>query len=271
MGKFTVTEIPVVVMMGQSNCGGHNEDGLNAIPSSYSNGSIFYKPDWTSTNNGSWGNPIATGVNNAQYTRIVGGFNDVGIELKLSKLLYDYNGVHHYFIKLSYGGVEITDTVGQDDLNPSNVGEYWTIAMDYTFTNAVQQLAGLGKVRIKAMTFHQGEAEGAISEAVTDNYYQSGVTIDKDNPLPYLFQELRAYHPLLVGKPIVITKVYTASGGYPYTSNVATRQEAYASDFSNVTLIDMDNDVVFADSGVHWNAATQELKATNVFNIIKNL
>lgn len=269
MGKFTVTEIPVIVMMGQSNCGGYNDDGTSANPSSYSNGSIFYKPDWTSTNNGSWGSPIATGVNNAQYARIDGGYDDVGIELKLAKLLYDYNGLHHYFIKLSYGGAEITDTAGQDDLNPSN-GEYWTIAMDYTFNNAIQQLAGLGKVRVKAITFHQGEAEGAISEAVADDYYQSGETIDKDNPLPYLFQQLRAYHPLLSGKHIVMTKVYTTSGGYPYTSNVAARQEAYVNDFSNVTLIDMDDDVVFADGGVHWDAATQELKATNVFNIIKD-
>jgi len=270
MGKFSVTEIPLVLMVGQSNCGGHNDDGANATLTSYSNASIFYKPDWTSTNNGTWQSPIETGVNNAQYTRIDGGYDDIGMELMLSKLLYDHNGKHHYIIKLSYGGAEITDTIGQDDLNPINVGEYWTIAMQYTFQNAIEQLAGLGKVRGKVTTFQQGEAEGATSEVVANNYYQSGVTIDKDNPLAFLFQQLRAFHPLLNNVPIVITKVYTTSGGYPYTSNVATRQEAYVNDFSNVTLIDMDDDVTFSDGGVHWDAATQELKATNVYNVIKD-
>lgn len=268
MGKFTITDIPIIVMIGQSNEGGHNDDALNATVTSTSNGFIFYKPDWTSTNNGTWQSPIATNVNNVQYTRIP-TYSDIGMELKLAELLFAYKGVKHYFIKLTYGGAEITQTVGEDDLNPDS-GEYWTIAMQYTFQNAIEQAAGKGKVRIKAVTFQQGEAEAAISETVANNYYQTGVTIDAANPLPYFFQELRAYHPLLNGKKVYITKVYTTAGGYPYISNVATRQTAYVSEIGNSELLSMDGSVVFADAGVHWDAATQEIKATNIYNLIKD-
>jgi ABC-type Fe3+-hydroxamate transport system substrate-binding protein len=142
--------------------------------------------------------------------------------------------------------------------------------MDYTFQNAIEQAAGKGKIRIKAVTFQQGEAEAAISEAVANAYYQTGTTINAANPLPYFFQQLRAYHPLLSGKKVYITKVYTTAGGYPYISNVATRQTAYVSEIGNSELLSMDGSVVFADAGVHWDAVTQEIKATNIYNLIKD-
>jgi hypothetical protein len=269
MGKFSIPTIPVIVMIGQSNEGGYNDDSANATITSESNGYIFYKPDWTSTNNGTWQTPIATGVNNAQYTRI-GTYNDIGIELKLANLMYAYNGLKHRFIKLTYGGAEITKMVGETDLNPDSVGEYFDIATSYTYKNAIEQLAGSGKVVVKAITFHQGEAEGAISEAVANAYYTVG-TVDFNNPLPYFFQELRLFHKTLATAKIVITRVYTTSGGYPYTSNVAARQLAYTTANPSIAFIDMDNDVVFSDAGVHWNAVTQELKAINIYNIIKDL
>jgi len=268
MGKFTIPIIPVIVMIGQSNEGGHNNNAVNATITSEANGFIFYKPDWTSTNNGTWQTPIAAGVNNAQYTRIP-TFNDIGIELKLANLMYTHNGLKHRFIKLTYGGAEVTKMVGETDLNPDSVGEYWDIAMKYTYKNAIEQLAGSGKVVVKAITFHQGEGEGAISETVANDYYKVGV-VDFENPLPFFFQELRSFHPTLATAKIVMTKVYTDSAGYPYTSNVAARQLAYVNDNTSVSIIDMDNDVIFSDSGVHWNAVTQELKANKIFDIIKN-
>jgi hypothetical protein len=269
MGKFVIPSIPVIVMIGQSNEGGHNNDAVNATVTTTTNGFIFYKPDWTSTNNGTWQSPIATGVNNAQYTRIP-TYNDIGVELKLADLMYAYIGLKHRFIKLTYGGAEITKTVGEDDLNPSNVGEYWTIATSYTYKNAIEQLAGSGKVVVKAITFHQGEAEGAISEAVANAYYTAG-TVDFNNPLPYFFNSLRAFHPTLATAKIVMTKVYTDAGGYPYTDNVAIRQLAYVAANPSVSIIEMDNNIVFSDAGVHWDAPTQELKATNIYNLIKDL
>lgn len=269
MPKYTLTEIPLVVMLGQSNEGGHNDDSVSATITSTTDGSIFYKPDWTSTNNGTWQSPIATGVNNAQYTRIDGLFNDIGMELKLANLLKNYNGLHHYFIKLTYGGAEIRKEATQTDLNPDSVNEYYEIATDFTFLNAIEQLAGLGKVRVKAITFHQGEAEAA-NETWANEYYNASNPIDFANPLPYIFQELRGYHPLLNNVKVVITKVYTTSGSYPYISTIATHQTNYANSKSDVYLVDMDGSVAFSDAGVHWDAPTQEVKATNVYNIIKD-
>lgn len=269
MGKYTLTQIPVIVMVGQSNDGGFNDDILNATITSESNGSIFYKPDWTSTNNGTWQSPILSGTNNVQYTRI-GTYSDIGIELKLANLLFAYNGLHHYIIKLAYGGAELTDTIGQDDLNPDNVGEYYTIATDYTYINAIEKLAGRGKVRVKVIEFHQGESDGATTQQVADDYYKPLGVVDKDNPLPYFFQQFKAYHPTLNNKPVVITRVYTTAGGYPYTSTIAAHQDTYAANTPNTTIYEMDSSVAFSDAGVHWDAPTQELKAVNVFNIIKD-
>lgn len=270
MGKYNIDELPVIIMLGQSNGGGHNDDSSNATITSTSNGFIYYKLNWVNSINGVWQSPIQTGVNNVQYNRINNGYSDIGIELKLAELMYDYTGKKHYFIKLTYGGASITDEAGGQDLNPISTKEYWDIAMNYTLRHAINDLAPLGKVNVKVLTFHQGEAEGAMSQQVASNYYQSGEPINSDNPLPYIFQQFRSFRHYLADTPIVITSVYTISGAYPYTSTVAGRQADYVNDFDNVVLMKMDDDVEFSDSVTHWDAPTQELKASNIFNIIKD-
>tara|TARA_R110000744_G_scaffold378720_1_gene495267 strand:- start:224 stop:1030 length:807 start_codon:yes stop_codon:yes gene_type:complete len=267
MAKYIIPKKEVVVMVGQSNSGGHNNDAINATITSTNDGSIFYKPSFLLSNDGGWQSPIATGVNNTQSSR-TGTYQDIGMEFKLSNLLKAYNGEHHYIIKLTYGGSEITKVAAQLDLNPDSIDEYYKIATKYTFQNAIEQLAGSGKVRIKAITFHQGEAEGA-NQTWANDYYNSSNPVDYTNPLPYFFQEFKSYNKLLNDTKVLITKVYTNTAGYPYTTIVANKQVDYSNN-NSLDLIDMDNVTTFMADNVHWDAPSQEQKGTNVFNTIKD-
>lgn len=269
MGKYAIEEIPLVIMVGQSNCGGNNDDSLNATITGYANGNIYFKPDWTSTDNGYWATTITTNVNNNQYTRIP-GFSDIGAELNLAKLLYDYTSKEHYFIKLSYGGAELTDTIGQDDLNPANTGEHWTVAVDYTMIHAIEKLVYLGKVKIKAITFHQGESDCYYGTTVANNYYQPApAAIDKDNPLPFFFQEFRNSISNLNEVKAVITKIVMTT--QPTERPIIQQSQIdFCNDHEWAYLNDMEGSVAYSDGNIHWDAPTQELKAANIFNIIKD-
>lgn len=269
MAKYTLTDIPVIIQAGQSNEGGHNDDGVNSTLTTTTDASIFFKTDHTSTNNGTWAANITQQVNNVHFDR-VGTKNDTNQNIKLGKALFDYDGKRHYFIPIFFGGAEITDTVGQDDLNPANVGEYWTTGIDYILKPAIEKLAGLGKIRIKAISFHQGESDCNFGETVANDYYQpSPAVIDKDNPLPYYLQQLRLVYRFMNDAKVVMTKIVIT--GRPIERPIVQQSQIdFCDDHDWAFMNDMEGSIAYADAGVHWDAVTQELKATNVYNIIKD-
>jgi len=222
--------VPLIFDIGQSNAVGRGESNrenqLSAFPELPTNCKIYYKTDYTITDNGTFQQPFA-GVNTRepdQTASIFGAYHPLAC--------YIASGFQRtcYIIMMGDGGTALKQNLTNPDWSPSSSGECFEIATQRYYSVAYDKIVAENPTSIilPIICWHQGETD-AMDNTATSEY---------SNNFSNFVTSLRASHSTLNNALMFITKL-----NYLQTANEATINTVFtnyvASHGSNTILIDV--------------------------------
>lgn len=207
---------------GQSNWQGHAETNRLFLTPYTSlspvRNMIFYKPNRTSTDNGSW-DQLNLGVNNNIYSVDV---NNTGMEYSLGPLIAARTGKKMWWIKCGQDGTSL-----HTDWNEATPGSLFTVMTQYYFDVALPRLINNlppGETIKFIMQWDQGEED---ADAVNAPLYKGR--------LETFMSAWRAYNPLFATAPLFLYSI-TPTNAFRIIINTALAE--YASENQNTYYID---------------------------------
>jgi hypothetical protein len=218
--------------IGQSNSVGRAQGQRVLLGSIYpeilSMGLVYWKPDYTATDNGNWypgqlsafmcREPDASSSNFA-----------VGSYLQLATLLTGYTQDSTYVIVAGDGGTALNQNTTTPDWAPASSGECFEIFTQRYYSVAYTKLQTRypGRNIVPIILWHQGEAD-ALNSTATANYTTN---------FPAFVTAIRASHASLANALWVTTKLWYESSANEATINAVF--ESYAATHSNFKVVDI--------------------------------